>query len=90
MVRLEDLKVGDKVHYQPIHYLKEDKWENGIVKEIPEFSLSSVRVVYNCLGDWQNYQDYTSALTDVLDLNIGWRAGGDKNLNPKKEENEHF
>jgi hypothetical protein len=90
MVRLCDLKAGDKVHYQPSHYLKDDKWENGIVKSVPEFSLSSVRVVYNCLGDWENYKDYTSALTNVSDLNHGWRPEGSKNLKPKKEEDEHI
>lgn len=90
MVRLIDLEPGMKVHYQPDHYLKDDKWENGIVKSVPEYSLSSVRVVYNCLGDWENYKDYTSALTNVHDLNMGWREGGDKNLKPKKEEDEHI
>lgn len=73
MTRKEDLKVGDKVHYQPSHYLKEDKFENGIVKEVPEHSLTSVRVVYNCGGDWANYKDYTSAMTDCMDLEKGWR-----------------
>ena len=73
MLRKEDLKVGDKVHYQPSHYLKEDKFENGIVKEIPEHSISSVRVVYNCGNDWVNYKDYTSAMTDCMDLEKGWR-----------------
>lgn len=74
MLRKEDLKVGDKVHYQPSHYLKEDKFENGVVKEIPEHSLSSVRVVYHVAqGDWENYKNYTSAMTDVLDLNKDWR-----------------
>lgn len=73
MVRMMDLKVGDKVHYQPSYYLAEDKWQNGIVKEIPEFTISSVRVVFHCDGDWDNYDDYTSQLTDVKDLNMGWR-----------------
>jgi hypothetical protein len=74
MLRKEDLKVGDKVHYQPSHYLKEDKFETGVVKEIPEHSLSSVRVVYHVAqGDWENYKNYTSAMTDVLDLNKDWR-----------------
>ncbi len=73
MLRKEDLKVGDKVHYQPSYYLKDDKWENGVVKEIPEHTVSSVRVVYNCGGDWLNYKNYTSAMTDVMDLEKGWR-----------------
>lgn len=71
MIDIATLKIGDKVHYQPKHYGSE-KWENGIVKEIPEHSLDSVRVVYNCAGDWKNYQNYTSALTCAIDLNQGW------------------
>lgn len=65
--------IGQKVHYQPEHYKEEDKWENGIVKEIPDHTTTAVRVVYNCAGDWKNYRDYTSALTDVRDLKLGWR-----------------
>ena len=72
MVDISKLKVGDKVYYQPSHY-PENKWENGIVKEIPNSSLDSVRVVYNCGGDWKNYQNYTSALTHSRDLFIGWK-----------------
>lgn len=67
-----DLKVGDKVHYQPLHY-GIGKWENGIVKEIPEHTTEAVRVVYNCNDDWDNYQNYTSALTDLRNLNSGWK-----------------
>jgi hypothetical protein len=36
------LKIGDKVCYQPAHYGGE-RWENGMVKEIPDHD--SVRVV---------------------------------------------
>ena len=54
MIDIAKLKIGDKVHYQPKHYGSE-KWENGIVKEIPAHSTDSVRVVYNCAGDWKNY-----------------------------------
>ena len=74
MLRKEDVKAGDKVHYQPTHYLKQDKWENGIVKEVPEFTISSVRVVYHVAeNDWDNYSKYTSAMTDCSDLEKGWR-----------------
>lgn len=72
MVNIANLRVGDKVYYQPSHYAK-DRWENGIVKEIPQNSLDSVRIVYNCGGDWINYKNYTSALTNVRDLIVGWR-----------------
>jgi len=66
------VKVGDKVCYQPSHY-PEDKWENGIVKEVPEYNNTSVRVVYHCNGEWDNYKDYTAAMTNVTDLYPGWK-----------------
>ena len=75
-----DLQVGDKVYYQPTHYVLEDKWENGIVKEIPDFvnehgsvGYNCIRVVYNCGGKWDRYKEYTSALTNLRDLNLGWK-----------------
>lgn len=68
-----ELKIGDKVHYQPEHYKEQDKFENGIVKGIPTHTDEAVRVVYNCNNDWNNYKDYTSALTNLRDLNIGWK-----------------
>jgi len=66
------LRVGDKVHYQPEHY-GPDKWDNGIIKEVPDHSPDSVRVVYNCAGDWENFMNYTSALTNLRDLKMGWK-----------------
>ncbi len=86
MVDIAKLKVGDKVYYQPEHYKNilvldntteetvTEKWENGLVKEIPDWSTDSVRVVYNCCGDWNNYKDYTSALTNISDLYLGWKS----------------
>ena len=72
MINLSEILIGSKVCYIPEHYKETGKFENGIVKEIPEGSLDSVRVVYNCNGDWNNYKDYTSALTNVRDLYHGW------------------
>jgi len=74
------LKIGQKVHYQPEHY-GEAEWENGLIKEIPDFASDSeptieykcVRVVYNCNDDWKNYKNYTSALTHIRDLKLGWK-----------------
>jgi len=66
------LRVGQKVCYQPEHY-ENDQWENGIVKEVPDHTTVAVRVVYNCGGDWEKYQDYTSALTNLHDLHDGWK-----------------
>lgn len=67
------LRIGDKVRYQPSHY-DDDEWENGMVKEIPEHTTESVRVVYNCAGDWKNFKNYTSALTNLCDIKLGWRS----------------
>lgn len=66
------LKVGDKVCYKPEYYSK-DEWIKGIIKEIPEFTLEEVRVVYNCAGNWENYKDYTGVLTKLRDLTLGWK-----------------
>lgn len=72
-INITELKVGQKVRYQPDYY-GPDRWENGIIKEIPEGSKASVRVVYNCGNDWENYTKYTSALTNIADLKLGWRS----------------
>lgn len=74
ILKQEDLKEGDNVHYQPSHY-PEDQWENGVIKEIPEHTENSVRVVYNCNGEWHNYKNYTSAMTNLRDLKKDWKHG---------------
>ena len=66
------LRVGDKVCYQPSHY-GEDEWENGMIKEIPSHTNEAVRVVYNCAGNWGRFMEYTSALTNLRDLKMGWK-----------------
>lgn len=71
-VDITKLRVGDKVRYQPDHYAN-DQWENGIIKEIRESHLDGVWVVYNCAGQWHNYANYTSALTNLRDLKLGWK-----------------
>ena len=63
------LKIGDKVHYTP----REGVYENGMVKEIPDHTNTQVRVVYNCGSDWDNFMDYTSALTPISKLCMGWK-----------------
>ena len=80
MINIKKLKAGDKVHYQPSHY-SQDEWENGIIKEIPLFATDKattvgyncVRVVYHCHNDWENYKNYTAALTNLNDLKLGWK-----------------
>ena len=85
MIKQIDVKVGDKVSYITAQYKKaipifddfglitgyRDRYENGIVKGIPTHTTDSVRVVYNCNNNWDHYQDYTSALTNVRDLELG-------------------
>ena len=70
---IAQLKVGDRVHYQPTHYAQSE-WENGIIKEIRAERLDGVWVVYNCAGNWDRYQEYTGALTNLRDLKLGWKG----------------
>ena len=72
MTDTTNLNVGDKVYYQPPHY-DENKYDNGIVKAIIAGNPSAVRVVYHCGGDWENYEKYTGALTDIKYLHKGWK-----------------
>ena len=70
---LSNPEVGDKVHYQPPHYLA-NEFENGIIKENATHTQNAVRVVYKCNNDWLNYTNYTGALTNLSDLKSGWRT----------------
>jgi len=72
MLNIEDLKIGTKVHYIPFEGCEEKDYENGIVKVIPTDTTKGVFVVYNCGGEWSNYQNYTSALTSINQLGLGW------------------
>jgi len=69
MIPIEEISVGDRVHYQPEHFT-EDKYENGIVKEKRH---NAVWVVYHCDGNWDNFKEYTGALTRIDDLHKGWK-----------------
>lgn len=64
------IRIGDKVCYQPAYY-QPDKWENGMVKEVVD--NNTLRVVYNCGGDWENFKEYTGCSTNVRDLSLGWK-----------------
>lgn len=72
MIDISKLKIGDKVCYQPSYY-GNDRWENGMVKEIRDNVLDYIWVVYNCNGEWDKFKDYTSALTNIRDLRLGWK-----------------
>jgi hypothetical protein len=69
MINRDDIHVGDKVHY--IGHPGATP-ENGIVKEIPEHTLTEVRVVYHCANNWEEYMNYTSALTALDHLYPEW------------------
>ena len=64
---------GDKVHYIASHLrnqpLSKHDVENGIVKRVTE---AGVFVVYHCAQQWDNYEDYTAALTEPENLKHGW------------------
>lgn len=64
-LKLSDFKEGQSVTYCPGH----GKKEKGVVKRVSE---TTVFVVYNCAGEWHNYQNYTAASTNPRDLVIGW------------------
>lgn len=64
-MKIDELKVGMRVHYAPDYGRK----ENGIVKSIRD---NNVFVVYKCGGEWDHYQDYTAANTPIEDLYPGW------------------
>lgn len=64
------MKKGDKVHYIPFPGATGKSIQNGIIKEV--VSTKEVRVVYHCNEEWENYEDYTSALTNVDLLEKGW------------------
>lgn len=68
-MKVTDIKKGDKVHFKADQFAKP---ENGIVKEVPENQKRWARVVFKCADDWDNYENYTAALTDVSNLHEGW------------------
>jgi hypothetical protein len=69
---ISELEVGQRVYYQPSHY-QNHEWENGVIKEIRDTCETGVWVVYNCNNDWKHYVEYTSALTNLQDLFLGWK-----------------
>lgn len=59
------MKEGDFVHYNPFFGEK----QNGRIKSI---NNRYAYVVYQCDGDWGNYQNHTSVLTPLVQLKEGW------------------
>lgn len=61
---------GQKVTYTPNHGDPSEK-EWGVVKSL-SWDINYAHVVYNCGGDWDNYEDYSAESTDVSNLTPGW------------------
>ena len=61
---------GEKVHYIRDNCKDPSQYENGIVKSVPD--KEKAFVVYHCGGEWDNYTDYTAALTSNVNLRKGW------------------
>lgn len=74
MIDRNSIKIGTKVHYKPQHF-NEYQYQNGIIKEI--VNDNSVRVVYNCNNEWNNFMDYPSQLTNIKNLYLGWKHKND-------------
>lgn len=67
------LSKGQKVTYAPDY----GEPERGKVKSFSE-DPNFVFVVYNCGGNWDNYENYTAARTNIKDLKLGWGASYEK------------
>lgn len=66
MKTIEPYEFGDRVTYVN----KYGNWEKGRVKY--QSTPTVAFVVYNCNDDWEHFQDYTGAATDIEDLKPGW------------------
>lgn len=60
----DEIRVGQKVTYDTPY-----KKEKGIVKSLDE---EYAFVVYHCGGNWDDYENYTAARTNLKDLKKGW------------------
>jgi hypothetical protein len=69
-LRMQDLKIGDKVRFVGVGDMGKINNEKGIVEGL--IGSTRVYVVYNCNKDWENYSDYSSQITSLEDLRLGW------------------
>jgi hypothetical protein len=63
----QNFTVGQKVTYVAPGVKK----QKGIIKKLLP-GQPVAWVVYNCGGDWENYQNYTASLTSLKNLEAGW------------------
>ena len=73
IMNIHECRKGVKVNYSPFPNCDNVIKENGIIKEVVD--STRVRVVYNCNGEWDNLDNYTSVLTDSSNLESGWVFG---------------
>jgi hypothetical protein len=71
-IDIAQIKIGDKVHYIPYEGCHPSKYENGMIKEIPDHTNKEIRIVFHCNGDWDNFMAYTSQLCSISKLKKGW------------------
>ena len=76
-----EIKKGTKVHYDPGYGAP----ENGKVKRVAEDGKHAF-VVYNCAGNWEDYENYTAARTKISDLQQGWSDEAKTKFSQKQEE----
>lgn len=63
------ISFGTKVHYID----GAGKIHNGKVKDYVQSKIiTEIFVVYDCAGEWQNFQNYTGVRTKIEDLHPGW------------------
>lgn len=62
-----ELQKGMKVTYCPEH----GSQQRGIIKSFND-DWDIAFVVYHCAGNWDHYEDYTGAATNISDLKKGW------------------
>lgn len=64
LLEVSKVQVGDRVVYSDGY-----KFEEGVVKELKPCGTKAF-IVYHCNDDWDNYADYTGALTKLSMINI--------------------
>ena len=68
-MKMSEIRIGMKVHYVDTFARN---CENGIVKSLHS-KKDAAFVVYHCGGEWDEFYNYTAALTMLRDLYPGWR-----------------